>query len=56
MFISDSRGFGVADAWGELIEEAEGVEVRVHDHAKDLLAVVPVREWFSGDDAFLPIG
>lgn len=32
VWFSDSMGGGVAEAWADLIEEAEGVEVRVHDH------------------------
>jgi hypothetical protein len=52
VFISDSRGFGVAQAWTDLIEEAEGVEVRVHDHATGGLSLVQVRERFTDDDEF----
>ena len=33
VWFSDSMGWGVARAWAELIEDVEGVEVRVHDHA-----------------------
>jgi hypothetical protein len=51
VFFSDSAGLGVARAWADLIEEAEGVEVRVHDHAKDGLPLVQVREWFNTHDA-----
>ena len=52
VFIGDSFGSGVAKAWTERIEEAEGVEVRVHDHQKDLLSLVQVREWFNTHDDF----
>ena len=40
VFTSDSFGFGVAPAWAGRIEEAEGVEVRLHDHTKDVLTPV----------------
>jgi len=52
VWISDSRGFGVAQLWADLIEEAEGVEVRVHDRATPRLSLVQVREWFTHDDEF----
>lgn len=32
VWISDSYGAGVAEAWADRIEEAEGVEVRVHNY------------------------
>ena len=32
VWISDSYGAGVADAWADRIEESEGVEVRVHNY------------------------
>ena len=51
VFISDSRGFNVARAWADLIEEAEGVEVRVHDHATGRLSLVQVREWLTADSS-----
>ena len=51
VFISDSRGFGVAPLWTDLIEEAEGVEVRVHAHATGNLSLLQVREWLADDSA-----
>lgn len=51
VFFGDSLGLGVAAAWADRIEEAEGVEVRVHDHAKDLLPLLQVREWLNTHDA-----
>ena len=51
VFISDSRGFNVARAWTDLIEEAEGVEVRLHDHATGDLSLVQVREWLTDDSS-----
>lgn len=52
VFISDSFGLGVARAWTDLIEEAEGVEVRVHNHVVGGLSLVQVREWFTDQEAF----
>jgi len=51
VFISDSFGDRVAQAWADLIEEAEGVEVRVHDHATSNLSLVQVREWLTDDSS-----
>ena len=51
VFISDSRGFGVAQAWADLTEEAAGVEVRVHDHATGDLSLVQVQEWLTDDSS-----
>ena len=49
VWFSDSMGWGVAEAWAELIEDAEGVEVRVHDHA---LGDAPIERFLQmiGDD------
>jgi hypothetical protein len=47
VFIADSFGFGVAEAWAERIEESEGVEVRVHNHVVDYLSLVQVRDWLT---------
>jgi hypothetical protein len=47
VWFSDSRGFGVADAWADLIEETEGVDVRVHDHAIGGMSLVLVRQIVS---------
>ncbi len=52
VFISDSFGLGVAQAWAERIEEAEGVEVRVHAHVVGQLSLAQVREWFTEKDEF----
>jgi hypothetical protein len=42
VWFSDSLGFGVAHAWADLIEDAEGVEVRVHNH---LIGNVPIERF-----------
>lgn len=49
VFISDSRGFGVAQDWADLIEEGEGVEVRVHDYATANLSLRMARAWITDD-------
>jgi hypothetical protein len=51
VWISDSMGAGVAQAWADRIEGSEGVEVRVHDHFQGNLSLVKVREWLSDEDA-----
>ena len=43
VWITDSMGAGVADAWAAQIEESEGVEVRVHDYAIGGLPLVQAR-------------
>lgn len=52
VWFSDSRGSGVAEAWAERIQEAESVDVRVHDHAIDNLSLVQLRQMVSDDEAF----
>jgi hypothetical protein len=52
VWISDSMGAGVAQAWADRIEEAEGVDVRVHDHFQGNLSLVQARELLS-DQAVL---
>jgi hypothetical protein len=47
VWITDSMGAGVAEAWADRIEEAEGVEVRMHNHTTDLLSLVQVRDWLN---------
>jgi hypothetical protein len=49
VWISDSIGGGVADAWADRIEEARGVEVRVHDHVMGGASIEEVRHLFSED-------
>jgi len=44
VWISDSMGAGVAEAWADRIEEAEGVEVRVHNHAIGGMPLVEARD------------
>ena len=44
VWISDSMGAGVAEAWADRIEEAEGVEVRVHNHAIGGMPLVQARD------------
>jgi hypothetical protein len=44
VWFSDSTGFFVASMWAETIEEALGVEVRVHDFAEGSLRAVEVLE------------
>ena len=39
VWISDSIGAGVAEAWADRIEESEGVEVRVHNYIIGALAI-----------------
>ena len=39
VWISDSIGEGVAEAWADRIEESEGVEVRVHNYVRGFLTV-----------------
>jgi hypothetical protein len=51
VWFSDSRGYRVAEAWADRIEEAEGVEVRVHDHAIDGLPLAQVRLMVSNQVA-----
>ena len=50
VWITDSMGAGVADAWADKIEESEGVEVRVHDHWKGWMSLVEVRDWLTDDE------
>ena len=40
VWISDSIGAGVAEAWADRIEESEGVEVRVHNYFNSSLTVM----------------
>ena len=47
VWISDSMGAGVAQGWADRIAEAEGVEVRVHNHTTGLLSLVEVRDWLD---------
>jgi hypothetical protein len=49
VWFSDSGGWGVAEAWADLIEESQGVEVRVHDHAVGGLSAVSLRDMLSND-------
>jgi hypothetical protein len=42
VWFSDSTGFFVAQQWADTIEEALGVEVRVHDYAEGSLKAVQV--------------
>ena len=51
VWFSDSMGWGVAEGWAERIEEAEGVVVRVHDHADGNQSIEQVRDRISGDAA-----
>ena len=47
VWISDSLGAGVAQAWADRIEEAVGVEVRKHDHTTGNLSLAQAREWLT---------
>jgi hypothetical protein len=49
VWITDSIGGGVADAWAERIEETEGVEVRVHNHIIGFLTIGNARQMISND-------
>lgn len=49
VWFSDSLGWDVAEAWADRIEEVEGVEVRVHDHAVGNLSAVLVRTWLTDE-------
>jgi hypothetical protein len=51
VWFSDSMGWGVADAWADLIEDAEGVEVRVHNHAIGGRAIDRVRQMVSDSES-----
>jgi hypothetical protein len=42
--ISDSFGYGLAATWANRIEEAEGVEVRAHEHAIVSLSLIQARQ------------
>jgi hypothetical protein len=44
VWITDSMGAGVADAWADRIEESEGVEVRVHNYAIGGMPLVEARD------------
>ncbi len=44
VYMTDSTGWGVAAAYGQLAEEALGVEVRIHDLTKGGLSAVRMRE------------
>jgi hypothetical protein len=44
VWLSESMGQGVAWAWADLIEDAEGVEVRVHDH---LIGNAPIERFLA---------
>jgi hypothetical protein len=54
VWFSDSMGFGVAEAWAELIEDAEGVEVRVHDYAIGGTPIVKFRQMLGDDEDIRP--
>jgi len=47
VWFSDSLGGGVAEAWADRIEEAEGVEVRVHDNVVGGADIETVRAMVS---------
>lgn len=42
VWFSDSTGWGIAELWGERIEQELGVEVRVHDQSAGGLAAATV--------------
>jgi hypothetical protein len=47
VWFSDTGSEWVAEEWAALIEEAEGVEVRVHDHAIGGATIDLVRQWLD---------
>jgi len=47
VWFSDSFGWGVAEAWADRIEEAEGVEVRVHERVVGGASIELVRGMVS---------
>jgi hypothetical protein len=47
VWFSDSMGEWVAEDWADLIEEAEGVEVRVHDHWTGGASIEQARQWLD---------
>jgi hypothetical protein len=49
VWISDSMGAGVAQSWADRIEEAEAVEVRVHNYAIGGLPLVGARDMLMED-------
>jgi hypothetical protein len=44
VWFSDSMGWNVAEAWAGLIEDAEGVEVRVHDY---VIGGAPIEQFLA---------
>ena len=55
VWFSDSTGFGLAELWGERIEQELGVEVRVHDKSAGGLAAATVLGWIDEGDSSLPV-
>lgn len=55
VWFSDSTGFGVAELWGERIEQELGVEVRVHDKSAGGLPAATVLGWIDDGDSSLPV-
>ena len=51
VWITDSMGAGVAEAWAGRIEESEGVEVRVHNHAIGGMPLVDARDMLMEQEA-----
>ena len=49
VWISDSIGAGVAEAWADGIEESEGVEVRVHSHIIGFLTIGNAQKLISNE-------
>jgi hypothetical protein len=49
VWISDSIGAGVAEAWADRIEASEGVEVRVHSHTPGFLTIENAQRMISAE-------
>jgi hypothetical protein len=51
VWFSDSGGWGVAEAWADVIEESQGVEVRVHDHSVGGLSAVTLLDMLGNESS-----
>jgi hypothetical protein len=51
VWFSDSMGWNVAQAWAGLIEDAEGVDVRLHDHVIGGAPIEQFRQMVGDDEA-----
>ena len=51
VWISDSMGSRVAEAWADRIEESEAVEVRVHNHISGFMTIEEAQEMITNEAA-----